>query len=1686
MPDHSAYIALPLERLLHQLEASGFRIDTSRRLRLLRAIDDEGHRFAGDIPNLKYLIAPLIARSAREQQQVYDLFDRFWAECQQEAVTGDFDSEASAPEPAAPERKRYDKVVTRLIWLLAILLISYAGYRMYRTGTDKPEQGYNVRINYIVSVSSKPPYKPKTIDGEPFVFENGSTGIDSTKFKWQIKDLENGAVEHESRAYHLKWTPAGAGKSKQIILSAEHPKTGTRLVDTVETVIQCANAPNVSEINSQESGYMTGREYAFYLSAEKGSLVEWTRYNAAGALLDSATQTLFGRDSMIRAVRQFRFAEEGAYTIHANVYFPNQKDYCCKYVSVSITVGSDKALLPLASLQFDQPRFILQLSRWAWLIMLITLLGVIWYFLQWQKKRYEKRPEKTAAQLEKEYPVVDTAPYFIPYLPQEHKITVPRDFFRIADVLRRREEGLRRQFDATSSVRATIESGGFPSWRERANTRPAEYLFLVTRPDENNQQGRLFERLTAFLKRRDVPLTAFFHDGSFRVFRNQQYREGLDLHLLNRLFPEARLVVLGDAHGLINPYETRLPALLNAPLNELNRWSRRLILTPEPVGAWSFQEGLLHRHFLLSPASTDGILAGLDLLDRTEEYQPGRFERWRDTLLPLHPEPNHRHRNWDSVDEIRNYLRDDPEAWRWLCALGLCAQPDWALTLAIGRAIGVPVTHDRLLRLTRIPWLSANTPNDAIRFELLRCLDPTDERHAREAIVEALEAVREQTQLGFAETERRAGLAVQRFALAHRDEDAKQSLRELQTLGLLSGSQLAELDFIVQEKIDKTNLPDAATAGIDGWLAQPAPRPFWNGEMMKVFLSVLLFLLLLFSGVYYNLLQQPAAPDDTIAFWQTTRKLNDEALTLHNQAVQLESELAKPDTWNAWDSLRSIAGRADTLFQQAINLRQPASYPLADSNRFAMHYNQAVRGYHFYLTGSVDSFAKSPVVRGTLRKSVLTTSRAQFASVVADLAAQSKYLNIAENEDIRYLHALHGKGLCDWYLQDTAAALSVYGQIMKADSLYFEGLYSPVHLKYLLENNGLIGVKTPSVSATAALQDFIRSGQRALTTLGLPKYASLVLQLQSRLCDLGLLDPMINGSVSQPFHPVGKGDGRLSVDMINAFNQFCLLAGIQNKDNLLTPEIASRLLAAVPDQFLPLRLTPASTDGVQTALAKRVLRQMARNGYWIARGPDMLNIVYVEGLNADGSGNNNTFNEWNDRRMVIRIKPGGEPEMALNAQATTEPGRFYTVNPLNPNGAARIAFGQYKAWTEGIYRDGQPALLQTGILKLYRDRNKDGLRSKTDPIDIGKTGIAQHSTGSNITPALVDRYSAGALVGRRNNWHLAFLDLVRKDSRYLSNKGYVFMTTILPGKEIAANPGNGSTEAADKSIVDENVPEGETANFSIEDKDKSIDKEPKPDRDNDGISDAEDKCPDEAGTQEQGGCPIKEPKKEAVKNRFRSRLYLSSAGPASEKVPEKSALVKTLSDELEKAAKDKKTLSIFQIGNTVLRNVKPLPTYGTFGSNEPGSDFIFVPADPSLEKNHAIFFAINNYTERKLARLYSPISEAQSLASVLNRNFGYATEVNSNPTYVDILFALEQIQSKEDFNNVDNLFLIFSGHGVFEKDTGYFLAADSALGKPETYINYKNLREIIDNLKCKHILVLIDASYGNYFGDGIK
>jgi lysozyme family protein/predicted chitinase len=253
-----------------------------------------------------------------------------------------------------------------------------------------------------------------------------------------------------------------------------------------------------------------------------------------------------------------------------------------------------------------------------------------------------------------------------------------------------------------------------------------------------------------------------------------------------------------------------------------------------------------------------------------------------------------------------------------------------------------------------------------------------------------------------------------------------------------------------------------------------------------------------------------------------------------------------------------------------------------------------------------------------------------------------------------------------------------------------------------------------------------------------------------------------------------------------------LIKSVEFAEDLVVPgrmpgsaDLPSRPSAPGPAQPL------AASD-----LASRLIAAMERKGYQIDRGQGELNIVYVEGMNTDGTPNSNEANKWNDLRTVIRFD-NGAPKIVGFWGATTEPGRYWVEHAAGERarefGAARIEFGQYKAWQVGIHHADKPgaheALIQTGgEVTVCRDLNKDGLRTG-DKRDTGDFGINQH-WGYDL--AEVDKASAGCLVGQSKDGHRAFMALVKSDPRYQAVHGHVFATAVLSAADVLAEQGKPS------------------------------------------------------------------------------------------------------------------------------------------------------------------------------------------------------------------------------------------------------------------------------------------------------
>lgn len=182
-----------------------------------------------------------------------------------------------------------------------------------------------------------------------------------------------------------------------------------------------------------------------------------------------------------------------------------------------------------------------------------------------------------------------------------------------------------------------------------------------------------------------------------------------------------------------------------------------------------------------------------------------------------------------------------------------------------------------------------------------------------------------------------------------------------------------------------------------------------------------------------------------------------------------------------------------------------------------------------------------------------------------------------------------------------------------------------------------------------------------------------------------------------------------------------------------------------------------------------------------------LNIVYIEGLNQDGTLNADEPNRWNDLRLLIAFENEGWV-IKHNAVATTEPGDYYTLRPTNAKGCTRIAFGYHPpAWAFGHHKGTQPALVQRARVRIHRDLNRDGLRNRLEAAFwSGLIGLNDHTTNKRFNNDLVGKHSAGCMVGKYYDQHMdEYLPLLKRERRHLEVAAiggiYLFDRWILPG-----------------------------------------------------------------------------------------------------------------------------------------------------------------------------------------------------------------------------------------------------------------------------------------------------------------
>jgi hypothetical protein len=93
-------------------------------------------------------------------------------------------------------------------------------------------------------------------------------------------------------------------------------------------------------------------------------------------------------------------------------------------------------------------------------------------------------------------------------------------------------------------------------------------------------------------------------------------------------------------------------------------------------------------------------------------------------------------------------------------------------------------------------------------------------------------------------------------------------------------------------------------------------------------------------------------------------------------------------------------------------------------------------------------------------------------------------------------------------------------------------------------------------------------------------------------------------------------------------------------------------------------------------------------------------------------------------------------------RGTTDPGKYYTLRPLHPDGCAHMADGGPYPYQLGFHK-GHRALVQAAKVAFWRDKDKDNRQDPSERVQRGMIGLNVHAGSPTST---IGKWSAGCWV----------------------------------------------------------------------------------------------------------------------------------------------------------------------------------------------------------------------------------------------------------------------------------------------------------------------------------------------------
>ncbi len=144
---------------------------------------------------------------------------------------------------------------------------------------------------------------------------------------------------------------------------------------------------------------------------------------------------------------------------------------------------------------------------------------------------------------------------------------------------------------------------------------------------------------------------------------------------------------------------------------------------------------------------------------------------------------------------------------------------------------------------------------------------------------------------------------------------------------------------------------------------------------------------------------------------------------------------------------------------------------------------------------------------------------------------------------------------------------------------------------------------------------------------------------------------------------------------------------------------------------------------------------------------------------------------------------------------------------------------------------------------------------------------------------------------------------------------------------------------------------------------------------------------------------------------------------------------------------------------------------------------------PPKIKNFALLIGTDKYKASCWRPLRNPVYDVMKIDTLLRNAYGFETEVLLDTSRKAILAALKRY-AKMDFDSMSQLLVFIAGHGMYDENNfGLIACSDSEDPKDDadfdTYISHSRLRDNLNAIKCRHIMVVLDVCFGGTFNQSL-